>query len=257
MDFVIAGAGFLVGLVVGLTGVGGGALMTPFLVFYGIAPVVAVGTDLVYAAITKLCGVVAHHRKRTIHWPIVGLLALGSLPGSAFAVMLLDYLDRQGVDSELLITVTLGVSRILTSIVIFLRVWGFLGPRAWGRDTPRRRSTIGALTVLVGGVIGVMVTLSSVGAGALGAAALIVLYPRLRAVSVVGTDIAHAVFIAAISGAGHLHLGTVDFLLLVSLLLGSIPGICLGTQFAQRLPQRALQGTLGAMLFSVGLAVAF
>lgn len=253
MDFMFPIAGFLVGLLVGFTGVGGGALMTPFLILCGIAPAVAVGTDLVYAALTKTGGLYLHHRKGTVQWRIVGLLALGSLPAAVLSIQLLQHLAHQGVDYEPLITTVLGVSLILTSLFLLFR--GKLGggttpPLLHQAQIPCR---VGVCTVVGGVLLGVLVTLTSVGAGALGAALLILLYPRLRTVSVVGTDLAHAAFLATVSGLGHLQLGHVDLTLLGYLLMGSLPGIALGTRLGVGLPELFVRRVLGTLLLSLGV----
>ncbi len=251
MDIAYSIAGFVVGTIVGLTGVGGGSLMTPFLVLYGVSPVVAVGTDLVYAAITKSGAVWLRHRARSIHWPIVGLLALGSLPASALAILVLRNLDAEGADFEPLIMGVLSVSLILSSLVLLFK-----------RQLKTDRKVLHGrwatpLTVLAGIVLGFLVTLSSVGAGALGAALLILLYPRLSAASVVGTDLAHAVPLTALAGLGHVQLGTVDLALLVSLLCGSLPGIALGTRLGTQLPEHVVRPILATMLLAVGVGFAF
>lgn len=254
MDLTLTAMGFLVGLLVGFTGVGGGALMTPFLILYGLSPAVAVGTDLVYAAITKLGGLILHHRRGTVQWRIVGLLALGSLPAAALSVGLLRYLAERGVNYEPLITSTLGVSLILTSLFLL-----FKSRKSSAEPQPLTRPAriscgVGVCTVAGGALLGVLVTLSSVGAGALGAAILMLLYPRLRAVNVVGVDVAHAALLTAASGFGHIQLGTVDFTLLWHLLLGSLPGIALGTRLGVHLPELLVRRTLGALLLSVGVS---
>jgi len=259
MDIAYTVSGFVVGFVVGLTGVGGGSLMTPILVIlFGIKPTIAVGTDLLYAAITKCGGIVVHHRQETIRWDIVGLLSLGSLPASGITVWLLKSLEAQGVDYTRLITSTLGIALILTSLVLlFKRRITLLSKNerfAAIRTAHRRMRT--PLTVLTGVILGVLVTLTSVGAGALGAAALFFLYPRLPAVSIVGSDLAHAVPLTAVAGLGHMQLGTVDFALLGSLLVGSLPGIYLGSHLGIRLPERVVRPALAGMLLMIGLRFA-
>lgn len=254
MDLTLTTAGFLVGLLVGFTGVGGGALMTPFLIYYGLAPAVAVGTDLVYAAITKTGGLVLHHRRGTVHWRIVGLLALGSLPAAVLSITLLRHLAESGVNYESLITSTLGISLVLTSLFLLFRsTKSDTGPVVASHQV-KIPCRVGICTVVGGALLGVLVTLSSVGAGALGAAMLMLVYPRLRTVNVVGIDIAHAALLTAASGFGHVQLGTVDFTLLWHLLLGSIPGIALGTRLGIKLPELFVRRALGALLLSVGVS---
>lgn len=259
MDITYTIAGFVVGFIVGLTGVGGGSLMTPILVLvFGFKPAIAVGTDLLYAAITKSGGIFVHNRRGTIEWKIVGLLASGSIPATIISVLLLKHLDTAGINYDKVITYTLSTSLILTSLVLMFK------NRLQHASQNERYEAIRALhrrlrkpmTILAGVLIGTLVTLSSVGAGALGAAILFFLYPRLRAASIIGTDLAHAVPITAIAGMGHVHIGTVDFLLLGSLLIGSLPGIYLGSHTGSYLPDKLLRPILASMLFLIGLRMA-
>ncbi len=260
MDFAFTIAGFIVGFVVGLTGVGGGSLMTPILVlFFHISPSIAVGTDLLYAAITKGGGVWLHARNGTVQWRIVGLLASGSIPTSIATVFLLDYLDAQGINYDRAITTSLSIALILTSGVILFKTQ-ILALSRFERlqiikDLHHRLQT--PITVLVGMLLGTLVTLSSVGAGALGAAILFLLYPRLPSIAIVGTDLAHAVPLTAIAGLGHYHLGSVDFTLLTGLLIGSLPGIYLGSHLGMNLPERVIRPLLATMLLGIGVRFAF
>ena len=260
MDIAYTIAGFLVGFIVGLTGVGGGSLMTPILVlFFHITPVIAVGTDLLYAAVTKCGGIFVHHKRGNIDWRIVGLLCLGSIPATLLSVQVLKQLDKAGMDYNHLITTSLSIALILTSLVLLFKT------RLQRLSQDERLAAVRALhhrlrspmTVVAGLCIGVLVTFSSVGAGALGAAVLFFLYPRIRAISIVGTDLAHAVPITAIAGLGHLHLGTVDILLLASLLIGSLPGIYLGSHLGSHLPEKVIRPVLASMLLMIGLRFAF
>jgi hypothetical protein len=253
-------AGFIVGFIVGLTGVGGGSLMTPILVlFFGLKPAVAVGTDLLYAAITKSGGIFVHQTRKTIEWKVVGHLATGSIPATILAVFLLKRLDAAGINYDRILMLALSAALVLTASVLafrnVLRRLSLDERLAAVRAAHRRWRT--PMTVIGGAVIGVLVTLSSVGAGALGAAFLFFLYPRMRAISIVGTDLAHAVPITAIAGLGHAHLGTVDFLLLLNLLLGSLPGIYLGSHTGANLPDRIVRPILALMLFFIGIRMAF
>ncbi len=259
MDIGYTLSGFIVGLIVGLTGVGGGSLMTPILVVvFGIKPAIAVGTDLLYAAITKSGGVFVHHRQQTVEWKVVALLALGSVPMALVTIAVLKALTAKGINYENVMTTTLGVALILTSLVLLFKNQllqiGRHEKLAAVKAMHRQLRT--PMTVAAGAVLGVLVTLSSVGAGALGAAVLFFLYPRYPAVSIVGTDIAHAVPLTAVAGLGHAHLGTVDYSLLVSLLLGSLPGIMIGSRFAVRLPDRLVRSLLASMLLLIGLRFA-
>lgn len=259
MDFAYSLAGFVVGFIVGMTGVGGGSLMTPILVLgFGIKPAVAVGTDLLYAAITKSGGILVHNKKKTINWRIVGLLSLGSLPASVLSVYALKYLDHAGINYDHLITSSLSISLMLTSLALLFKDQ----LQKLGRN--ERFKVIHALhaqfqepiTVLAGIILGVLVTLSSVGAGALGAAILFFLYPRLPAIKIVGTDLAHAVPLTAVAGLGHMHLGTIDYSMLALLLLGSLPGIYIGSHLAVRLPDQLVRTALAGMLFVIGVRLA-
>ena len=255
MDWAYTFAGLVVGFLVGLTGVGGGSLMTPLLVFlFGIAPVKAVGTDLLFAAITKAGGVWVHGRRGTVEWRIVALLAAGSVPGSLLTTHLLQTLLVQKADVNTMITTLLGTALILTSIALLFKTEFQKFGRRIGNGTLADWSRWrGTATVLAGLLLGVLVTLTSVGAGALGAAMLFFLYPRLPAARIVGTDIAHAVPLAAVAGLGHLHMGTVDFVLLGSLLLGSLPGIYLGSHLSARVPERVMRPILASMLMLIGV----
>lgn len=260
IDYSYTLAGFVVGFIIGLTGVGGGSLMTPILVIgFGIKPVIAVGTDLLYAAITKCGGIWVHHRQRTIVWKIVGLMSLGSLPASGLTIILLQHFNAHGIDYSSLITLTLGVALILTSLVLLFKRQLLVFSQRERFEAVRaiHQRFKAPITVLVGALIGVLVTLSSVGAGALGAAALFFIYPRLPAVTIVGTDLAHAVPLTAVAGIGHSHLGTVDLALLGSLLVGSLPGIFLGGNLGVRLPDRVVRPILASMLLVIGLRFAF
>ena len=260
MDFAYTIAGFIVGFIIGLTGVGGGSLMTPILVlFFGIAPVVAVGTDLLYASVTKCGGIFVHHHRGTIEWKIVGLLSLGSIPATVLSVLILKYLGNAGIEYEHLITTSLSIALILTSSVLLFKGKlqslsqneKFIAIRAIHRRFRK------PMTIACGALIGTLVTFSSVGAGALGAAILFFLYPRIRAISIVGTDLAHAVPITAIAGLGHLHLGTVNVDLLISLLIGSLPGIYIGSHLGARLPEKIMRPILASMLLMIGIRLAF
>ncbi|MBI5790778.1 MAG: sulfite exporter TauE/SafE family protein [Rhodocyclales bacterium] len=245
-------SGFAVGVLVGLTGVGGGSLMTPLLVLlFGFKPATAVGTDLLYAAITKGGGSWVHHRHGNIDWGITGRLALGSVPAAALTLLLLAQFGIGSHGAPALISAVLGVALLLTaaSLIFRQRLLDIAKRRAVSADFSRHAS---GLTVLVGAIVGVLVTISSVGAGALGVTALSFLYPQLATRRVVGSDIAHAVPLTLVAGLGHWYLGTVDVLLLVSLLIGSLPGIALGAHFAARVPERTLRGLLASVLLLVG-----
>ena len=254
MDFAYTIAGFAVGAIVGLTGVGGGSLMTPLLVLmFGIHPSVAVGTDLLYAAITKAGGTLAHGLKGTVDWKITRLLATGSLPAAAITLLLIGHFAPGGIEGAAhLIQVALGVALVLTAVALIFRkrIQAYAGARSGGRPADPARTA--RLTIITGAVLGVLVSISSVGAGALGVTALFFLYPAMPALRIVGSDIAHAVPLTAVAGIGHWFLGSVDWLLLGSLLVGSLPGIWLGSHISTKVPDRILRPILATMLVLVG-----
>jgi uncharacterized protein len=248
---IYAVSGLAVGLLVGFTGVGGGSLMTPLLVLlFGVHPATAVGTDLLYAGLTKICGSAVHGSNGAIDWRVTRRLALGSIPAAA---MTLWALSRFGVDSQgasATITTTLGFALILTAVtLVFRRRFIALAGSVLDKRTD---GEIGALTVALGVILGILVSISSVGAGAIGATALIILYPKMPVVRIVGSDIAHAVPLTLLAGAGHWWLGSVDWSLLVSLLVGSIPGIMIASHFAARVPDRVLRPLMAGTLALVG-----
>lgn len=255
MEWAYAVSGLLVGALVGLTGVGGGALMTPLLVLgFGVAPATAVGTDLVYAAVTKSVGAWAHARRHTVDWRLAGRLALGSVPAALLTLVFLRWRGLDGGLRDSVIHGALGVALILTAGALLLRERLRLFAREHARRDGGQRH---GLAFLVGLVLGTFVALTSVGAGALGIVALFFLYPRLAAARIVGTDIAHATALAAVAGLGHASLGTVDLSLLGGLLLGSLPGICLGSYLAGVFPERVLRTVLAGALMLVGARLVF
>lgn len=255
MDWTYTLSGLGVGFLVGLTGVGGGALMTPLLIFvYGIPSAIAVGTDLLFAAVTKAGGVWSHNRRGNIEWRIMGLLATGSVPTALVTSALLHKSREAGHNLEALINTSLGLALILTSLVLFNRhrIQAF-AQQHLEKAPEWLRNLRTLLTIVAGGVLGVLVTLSSVGAGALGAAILTFLYPRLSTIRIVGTDIAHAVPLTAIAGLGHFNMGTVDLSLLSSLLMGSLPGIYLGSNLGASIPERVTRPILATAILVIGI----
>ena len=249
-------SGFLVGALVGMTGVGGGSLMTPLLILlFGIHPATAVGTDLLYAAATKTGGTLVHGFTRTVDWRIVGRLATGSLPATALTLFVLSRLELTGKAASELITLVLGCALFCTALALIFRpqIMKFYAKHV-GELDPRRTAI---LTVVTGAVLGVLVSISSVGAGALGVTALVLLYPKLRIVRIVGSDIAHAVPLTLLAGLGHWFIGSIDGHLLVSLLVGSIPGIVLGSYASTMVPDTALRLTLAATLILAGSRLVF
>ena len=255
--FILAGG--LVGFIIGLTGVGGGSLMTPILVLgFGITPSIAVGTDLLYAAITKANGVFFHHRNKTIDWKVAGLMAAGSIPSSILSVFFIENIRARGFDYDSIMMTTLSFMLVTTALIIIIknRLLAWVHSKKSGAIA-LMLSYRPYLTVLSGVVLGFLVTISSVGAGAIGSAILFMLYPSKKPTSIVGTDLAHAIPLTAIAGAGHLHLGTVDFNLLLGLLTGGIPAIYLGSILGKKLPDTLLSPIIALILFLMGIKLAF
>lgn len=252
-------SGFLVGLIVGVTGVGGGSLMTPLLVlFFGVSPATAVGTDLLYASLTKSLGGWVHGKRGSVDWKVVVLLSLGSLPAAVSTILLLKYLALDEKTLRGLVTSVLSVALLATAIVLlFKEQIQKLGRSRDGTVYELHHRYLPAATITTGVVVGALVTISSIGAGVLGTVALLFLYPRMSAVKVVGTDIVHAVPLTALAGMGHLALGTVDLVLLGSLLLGSLPGIYIGSHLSARVPEKFLRPILAIMLLIIGLKMVF
>lgn len=248
-------AGVLVGLVVGLTGVGGGSLMTPLLVLvFGVAPTTAVGTDLLYASATKAVGTTVHGWRGTVNWKVVARLAAGSVPATIVTLFVLNHASGK-VNTGHAISVILGIVLILSAVAALFRarIVAYLTPRV---DTVGREHPV-ILTILLGAVLGAMVSLTSVGAGALGMTALLILYPDLPVNKLVGSDIAHAVPLTLLAGTGHWLLGSVDGAMLVSLLCGSIPGIIVGSLISSRVSDRYLSPILATVLLLVGIKLLF
>jgi hypothetical protein len=249
-------SGFFVGLLIGQTGMGGGSLMTPILVlFFGVHPATAVGTDLLYASATKTAGTLVHGLNHTVDWRIVARLAFGSVPATVITLAAISHFDVTGPTSGRIIGLVLGVMLLLTALSLIFRRWflGLAGPVLERVSTGKAAR----LTVIVGIVLGVLVTISSVGAGALGVTALLMLYPRVAMARIVGSDIAHAVPLTFVAGLGHWWLGSVDWPLLTSLLGGSIPGIVLGSYLSAHIPDAVLRPILAGTLIVVGGRLVF
>jgi uncharacterized membrane protein YfcA len=248
--FVISG--FAVGFLVGMTGVGGGSLMTPLLILlFHIHPVTAVGTDLIYASVTKTGGSIVHGLNKTIDWRIVRRLATGSLPASLLTMLALYLLKVDAAHYSAIVTKVLGVALILTAAaLVFRRPLLATYSKRVGVLTESQTRTY---TIVVGILLGVLVTISSVGAGALGVTALLLLYPELPVVKIAGSDIAHAVPLTLVAGLGHIAGGGIDMTVLASLLCGSLPGIALSSQFAPRMPDLALRWVLAITLILVAI----
>jgi len=242
----LVAAGFGVGMLVGLTGVGGGALMTPLLISsFGVPAQVAVGTDLLYASITKTAGSWRHHLSDHVDWPVVLRLAVGSLPAAAILLLVMAFLPVNTVALAHWIRMGLVVALPISGVAIVAHPWFTRSsPHDDKGDVPPRTLP----TVLFGVVLGLLVTLTSVGAGAIGVTVLAALYPLLPAKRLVGTDIAHAVPLTLLGGLGHLGLGNVDTGLLLALLCGSIPGILAGARLAGIVPDKLLRPILAVTL---------
>ncbi|HCX15162.1 MAG TPA: hypothetical protein DGZ24_07590 [Rhodospirillaceae bacterium] len=255
LDFISTAyslSGLAVGILVGMTGVGGGSLMTPLLILmFGIHPATAVGTDLFFAAATKAGGTLFHGFARTIDWRVVLRLAMGSVPATIITLLALYLLDIRGTAAQGLITGVLSAALFATALVLIFHKRILKVYSNWiGILAPERTIKV---TIIVGAVLGVLVSISSVGAGALGVTALLALYPHLPLVRIVGSDIAHAVPLTLLAGIGHWLLGSVDLTLLGSLLLGSIPGIFIGSYIAGRIPENLLRLILAITLLLIAL----
>jgi uncharacterized protein len=258
MDISTVLAGLLVGLLVGLTGIGGGALMTPILVLViGTAPTTAVGTDLFFAAVTKTAGVMVHGRRCTIDWQVVRRLSAGSLPAAILTGLLLHYFGKGSLRINTIIMQALGGMLLITSVgLIFKNRLHSIGRNFRITSTENFKKLQGPMTVLAGMFLGVVVTMTSVGAGALGTVIILYLYPlRLTSAKVVGTDLAHAIPLALVAGASHLVAGNVNYVLLATLLSGSIPGVLAGSWLSSRAPDVFLRSALALLLLVTGLKI--
>lgn len=253
MDWIATLSGFGVGAIIGMTGVGGGSLMTPLLLsVFKLHPAVAIGTDLWFAAITKLAGATSHHHSGHVDWRITRWLLAGSLPA---AVGTIGLMHLTGVTKSWAgaLTFSLGIALLLTAVVVFYkRAWQAVGLRLerWIPDSSKA-----PLTLASGVILGVLVSLSSIGAGAIGATLIMLLYPRLASHRVVGTDIAHAVPLTLVAGIGHATLGHVDWELLLALIVGSVPGIWIGAHLTRKMPERLVRTLLCLSLVTAGLKV--
>ncbi len=266
LEFIVSGA--VVGFIVGATGVGGGSLMTPLLtIVFGVPAPVAVGTDLLFASVTKAGGAISYARKGHIPWPVVLWLSLGSVPAALVTLASVHYWQPDPAQFAALVRPALGFALVLTAGALALRPQiQALGARTLMRGTalvaagasvaaaPLGRSDAArpAATLMIGALIGTLVSLTSVGAGAIGVVALFFLYPALPARRLIGADIVHAVPLTLVAGLGHAALGTVDWTMLLGLLVGSLPAIHLGAALAGRIPEPALRGALAVMLLLIG-----
>ncbi|MDP3228296.1 MAG: sulfite exporter TauE/SafE family protein [Acidovorax sp.] len=253
-------AGFAVGLIVGLTGVGGGSLMTPILIFFfGVKPHLAIGTDLLFAAFTKMGGTVSMARQRLVPWRVVGQLCAGSIPAALLSLWALKTLGPASGEAQRIMTTTLGFALLLTAAATLYKVVAFSKERQ-AADQAKRQSLAEhatrprhwSLPVLLGAVIGTLVTFTSVGAGAIGVTVLLLVYPLLPLPRVIGADIAYAVPLTLVAGLGHATLGSVDWPLLAQLLAGSLPGIWIGSRLVTRTPERFIRSVLSVLLAWAG-----
>ena len=260
MDFQIGLviAGLTVGFIVGMTGVGGGSLMTPILLWFGIPPTTAVGTDLLYAAFTKMGGVYVHHKKKNINWSITGWLSLGSVPAALLTLWILHSIKTDVSALNNVIKNALGWALLFTAVaILFKKKLLVLSQKHAGDKFHSESITQNVLTVAIGVLLGATVTLTSIGAGALGTVTLFFLYPLLATPRLVGTEIAHAVPLTLVAGLGHATMGNLDIGLLGQLLLGSLPGIYIGSMLSGKVPDLFLRNAIAIMLFLVGYKLIF
>ena len=262
IGFVIAG--FAVGLIVGLTGVGGGSLMTPILIFFfGVKPYMAVGTDLLFAAFTKAGGTISLMKKRLVPWQVVCQLCMGSIPAALVTLYILHSIGPASAEVQKLMTTTLGGALLLTAAATLFKAMRMKKPALRVMDnqgviaTPAEsaealRARHPALPILFGALIGSLVTITSVGAGAIGVTVLMILFPLLPLPRIIAADIAYAVPLTLVAGLGHASLGSVDWPLLAKLLAGSLPGIWLGAQLIHKTPERVVRSLLALLLAYAG-----
>lgn len=257
-EFILAGV--LVGFCVGITGVGGGSLMTPILIsLFRIEPHIAIGTDLLYAAISKFCGSMVHAKKLNIVWPIVLWLAVGSIPASFATSWVLEHYLSQSTHYKAVLTMVLGFMLTLTGVSIIFRsriekfFMRFRKPDTTQINAENLTTNKRIYVVIMGIVLGVFVTLSSVGAGAFGIMALIIMFPNLPMIRIIGSDVVHAVLLTSVAGLSHMSAGNVDFVLLMWLLVGSIPAIIIGTLISSKMPEKLIRKILGITLFALGV----
>lgn len=253
MWYIYTLSGLAVGFIVGLTGVGGGSLMTPILLWLNVPPLKAVGTDLLYACLTKAGGIYVHHKKRTVDWKITGLMSAGSIPAALLTLLGMHVLGMNEQNSGPFIKTALGIALILTAAaMLFKQYLHKVGEAHEGDAVHANPQRLALATIVTGVVLGVLVTVSSIGAGAIGTVALFFLYPRIATVRIVGSDIAHAVPLTLVAGLGHLALGSVNIPLLAYLLAGSLPGIYIGSHLSAGVPDKVLRPLLAGMLTLIG-----
>ena len=250
-------SGFAVGLLVGMTGVGGGSLMTPLLtLLFGVSPSVAVGTDLAFASITKSAGTLTHRVRGTVRWDIVKRLCIGALPAAVVATLALKSFGTLSPEIGQVIRYSIAGSVLLTVVALIFkgRMLNWINAHP---DKQLQGNKLAAATIISGAVLGVLVTVSSIGAGAIGATLLVMLYPSMSSAEVAGTDIAYAVPLTAIAALGHWWLGSIHWELLISLLIGSLPGITLGSWVARSVPEKFLRVLLAMTLTTVAVKLIY
>lgn len=253
MSVSITIMGLLVGFLVGLTGVGGGALLTPVLIWAGIHPSIAIGTDFIYNSITKLFGVIQHWKQKTINWQLVKYLALGSIPSAVIAIGSLHFFPLFQQNQEQIMKHALGYVLVLAAASIIIQVFFNKKPLLSHRYMQSLAKKQG-LTILIGAVFGFIVGLTSVGSGSLFAIAMLYLY-RMNTVELVGTDIAHAFLLVTTAGLLNAGIGTVDYALAANLLLGSIPGVIIGSKLSAKVPAKPLRVVMAVLILFSGLSL--
>ncbi|HTS70901.1 MAG TPA: sulfite exporter TauE/SafE family protein [Terriglobia bacterium] len=253
MDIRVSLLGLAVGFMVGLTGMGGGALMTPALILLGLArPALAVGTDLVWGALTKSVGSFVHLRQHTVDKGIVKRLAVGSIPGALAGLGLLAILRHRGVQHEdKLVVLVLGTALVCVALVLYART--VLGTRLQLPTQEQVSRGPWWLTSVIGLVVGFLVSITSVGSGTMIIASLVFLYPATPLKRLIGSDIFHALFLVGISALGHAGMGTIDYKLLAALLVGSVPGVWIGSKLSAHFPEKVLRPILATTLLYLGL----
>lgn len=240
--------GLFVGFLVGLTGVGGASLLTPILMLFGIHPVTAVGTDLVYNAVTKLFGMVQHWKQKTVNFKLVRTFCLGSLPGTMLAILLLQFFQLSSFDYQAIVKHALGIMLIIVSIVTLLHQFfesKFSKYFPTGNQNPY-------VVIIISFILGFTVGLTSIGSGSLFAMILLYFY-RITSSELVGTDIAHAFILVSVASFFHASMGNVDYGLVFNLIIGSIPGVILGSIVCKKIPNKPIRAVLGILLFISGL----
>ncbi|MEH7223934.1 sulfite exporter TauE/SafE family protein [Bacillus sp. JJ1566] len=244
MDVWISISGLIVGMIIGATGMGGGIIMTPLLLFgFGVSPAVVVGTDLIFAAVTKSFGALQHWRQRTIDFNLLLRVAIGSVPGTLTGLLLLYFIKQDNqADLNLFITQGISIAFILISIVMLLKL--FVWKKSLFDGSKQVNTTV---LISIGFLTGLLVAITSVGSGTLFIALLLWLYP-LKSSALVGTDILHGVLITGLAGFAHSFLGTIDYVLVLQLLAGSIPGVLIGSRITLKLPDLYIRLLLITMM---------